>query len=45
MNLKFFLSVSVPFVLEGRVRDGALDNASRQNNFVRISTVLCRADE
>ena len=39
-ELKLFLSLSVPFVLEGRVRGGALDKASRQSSFVRISTVL-----
>jgi len=39
-ELKFFLSLPVPFVLEGGVRDRALDKALRQDNFVGISTIL-----
>lgn len=37
--IKLFLSLSTPFVLEGRLRIGAHGKAPRQHSFVIISAV------
>lgn len=38
-EIKLFLSLSIPLVLEGRLRIGAHGKALRQHNFVRILAV------